>query len=284
MKVRSPLRYPGGKAKFFSAFCEIVSANSLFGAHYKEPFAGGGGVAIPLLCHGFVDSITLNDIDSGIASFWKFLIEDPGGLCALVRDAELSVEEWKRQRAVYLAGGDFGDQELAFATFYLNRTSRSGIISGSGPIGGYNQAGKWKLDARFNKSGIIKNIERSAEFSSQIKVENSDGVEFIRKARVGDFLYIDPPYYEKGQRLYRNYYSHKDHVDVHTALNNCASANWVVSYDDVPEIRKIYAPSHPLTVRLNYSAGNCRVAEEIVYLGSNLTPPKHWIEPAQAVA
>ncbi len=51
--------------------------------------------------------------------------------------------------------------ELAFATFFLNRTNRSGILNG-GAIGGVKQEGAWKLDARYNKDALIERIRKIA--------------------------------------------------------------------------------------------------------------------------
>jgi len=284
MKIVSPLRYPGGKAKFFAAFTALIEDNRLLGCGYREPFAGGAGLAILLLCHGYVDRIVLNDIDAGVASFWKQLISDPDDLCRRISSCSLSIEEWRRQRQIYDDATGFGNPELAFATFFLNRTSRSGIIAGAGPIGGYAQAGKWKIDARFNADALIANITRLARFSGKIEVTNEDALDCLAKSTRGELIYIDPPYYEKGQRLYRNFYNHSDHVEIQDAILKCKTANWVVSYDAVAEIRDLYKDFSPHVVELFYSAGKHRTAKELVYLSESLKVPKLWASSSQCAA
>ncbi len=62
--------------------------------------------------------------------------------------------------------------------FFLNRTNISGVIKG-GIIGGYKQLGKYKIDARFNKSDLIDRIHKIASFKHRIVVSNLDGLAFI---------------------------------------------------------------------------------------------------------
>ena len=79
--VSSPLRYPGGKTKLFPFFADLISVNGLFGCEYREPFAGGAGLALNLLAGGFVSHVHLNDIDPGIFAFWKVATSETEALC-----------------------------------------------------------------------------------------------------------------------------------------------------------------------------------------------------------
>jgi len=88
----------------------------------------------------------------------------------------VTMQEWKKQRAVY-EGRDTADlATLGFATLFLNRTNRSGIVAG-GVIGGKNQTGEWRIDARFNKSELVKRIQRIGRYSSRIKLYQLDALE-----------------------------------------------------------------------------------------------------------
>lgn len=147
----SPLRYPGGKGKLASLMEILIDETGHRGGTYIEPFAGGAGIALELLEKNIVEQIVINDLDKGIYSFWKAILTETDRFICDVNNVEISMEEWNRQRNICMQCNNRYSYELGFATFYMNRTNRSGIIKG-GVIGGIQQAGKWKMDARFNKS------------------------------------------------------------------------------------------------------------------------------------
>jgi DNA adenine methylase len=272
--VTSPLRYPGGKSKLFGYFTSLIKENNLFGFEYCEPYAGGAGLALKLLEYGFVDSISLNDIDPAIYAFWKSVLENTENFCKMIVDTPITIEEWHKQQAVWRAGKESGDLALGFATFFLNRTNRSGIIDGAGPIGGYAQAGLWKLDVRLIKDKQVSNIQSISKFAARIELSNVDAMPFIKKKLIsGGLLYLDPPYYVKGQKLYKNFYCHDDHVQIRGLLREMRDMFWVLSYDDVPQIRMIYKDFQPISYDLNYSAGRKAMGKEVVYLSNRLVPP-----------
>ena len=200
----SPLRYPGGKASLFSFFGSLIEKNSLQHVQYVEPYAGGAGAALSLLILGKVDSIVINDLDRAVYAFWKTILEDTDRFIRRIRETPITINEWYRQREVYRQK-DTDLFDLGFATFFLNRTNRSGILEG-GVIGGLNQTGKWLINARFNKENLISKIEIIAKHKQHIEVLNEDGLEVIRRyAKVPAVLfYVDPPYYFKGSLLYLN--------------------------------------------------------------------------------
>lgn len=267
----SPLRYPGGKAKLFPFFAELIEENSLFGCEYREPYAGGAGLALNLLAGGFVSRVHLNDVDHGIFSFWRSATQSPDALCSLVAAAQLNIDEWYRQRDVWRQPNQHSELEVGFATLYLNRANRSGIIEGAGPVGGYHQAGALRLDARFNKETIIQRIQLVRELSERICVTNMDAVQYIKAYSGGDsdLTYLDPPYYVRGQRLYKNFYDHEDHEEISDCVRDLPG-NWVVSYDDVPPIRALYEWSTPLQLTLRYTAGTSAIGKEVVFISPTL--------------
>jgi hypothetical protein len=133
--------------------------------------------------------------------------------------------------------------DLAFSTFYLNRTNRSGIITG-GVIGGKKQTGNWKIDARCNTKDLVRLIDRIGRWSSRIEVYNLDGSDFLRTVvptlPSTTLVYLDPPYYVKGQEmLYANCYGPDDHAEV-AGLIRRTTRPWVVSYDDHADVRALY--------------------------------------------
>jgi len=154
----------------------------------------------------------------------------------------------------------------------LNRTNRSGILEG-GIIGGKGQTGKWLLDARFKKESLIRKIEIIAEHKQNIKVLNEDGLEVIKKfADVPTTLfYIDPPYYFKGSLLYLNSYNHNDHARLANLLNSLTKTRWMLSYDNVPQIRDFYsARVKQYEFSLHYQAHYSKEGSELMVLSDNL--------------
>jgi DNA adenine methylase len=272
----SPLRYPGGKGKLARFMKEVVRLNNLSDGLYVEPYAGGAAVAWELLLTGVVRRVSINDISLPVFAFWHSVLNSTDELCRMIRDCPLTMKEWDKQRNVFQRPSDVDYINLGFSFFFLNRTNRSGILKG-GVIGGRDQTGKWKIDARFNRSELISRIEKIALLRSRIKLTNLDAVDFIknRANRFGKktLLYIDPPYYEKGRFLYHDAYRMEDHAVVAKSVKDLDGLNWVVSYDDVRPIHDLYAKSPWLQYTLNYSARNIMRGREVMFFSKNLIVP-----------
>jgi len=273
--IASPLRYPGGKAKLYPYFAELIRANRLFDVEYCEPYAGGAGLAIRLLTNGFVTKISINDIDCSIYAFWASVLFNTEKFCALLERTPINIDQWHRQQEIWEEGDAGNLLALGFSAFFLNRTNRSGIIEGAGPIGGYSQRGKWKVGVRLVKERQLENIKTLSRYASQIEISNLDALEYLdRKGPSSNtLLYLDPPYFVKGRKLYKNFYQHQDHIEIANKLVRRRKSNWVVSYDDVPEIRKAYGQFSPITYLLSYSAGEKSVGAEVIFLSDALIAP-----------
>lgn len=271
----SPLRYPGGKAKLFGYFAEVIKSNDLYRCTYCEPYAGGAGLALKLLSTGFVERVCLNDIDESIYAFWTAVLRNPDEFCTLLDNVVPTIDEWHKQKKIWKAHDLSDPLRLGFAAFFLNRTNRSGIIEGAGPIGGYAQKSVWTLDVRLNKPQLIKNISALKSFSDRITVSNDDALDFVKKqfTHKDAFCYLDPPYYVKGSKLYKNFYTHEDHVKIKNTLMDNMGSKWVVSYDDATQIREIYSGLNPVSYSLNYSAGRKASGSEVIYFSDALSPP-----------
>ncbi|MBF0268048.1 MAG: DNA adenine methylase [Alphaproteobacteria bacterium] len=274
--ISSPLRYPGGKAKLFPFFVELIKENCLFGSEYCEPYAGGAGLAIQLLTQGFVNRVSINDIDASIYAFWKSALFETDKFCRLIERTPICIDEWHKQKAVWIQGDVENFLALGFSAYFLNRTNRSGIIEGAGPIGGYAQSGTWKIDVRLNKEAQIKNFKMLSRYSDQISVSNLDALDFFRRtvAINSALIYLDPPYYVKGHKLYKNFYEPEDHIKIAKELARRRKVKWVVSYDDVREIREAYRSFTPIVYSLNYSAGEKTIGSEVIFLSDSLSMPE----------
>ena len=283
----SPLRYPGGKATLYNMTCDILACHELHSCQYAEPYAGGCGLALSLLFNNDVDSLYLNDIDPSIAYLWQCILNEPDKLAKRILSAKLTIEEWRKQKAVQNHKTTAKALDLAFSTLYLNRTNRSGIIK-AGVIGGIAQTGNYKMDCRFNKDDIIKKIYAIAEKKHNIQVFNLDAIEFIAllegMSLDNPLLMIDPPYYNKGQTLYNNFYRHDDHVHIARALSS-TPIPWLLTYDNTPEIAALYQDFRQYHFNINYSAAHKRLGTELLVTSKHFGHLDHdrLINPQQEV-
>jgi DNA adenine methylase len=286
-KLYSPLRYPGGKAAFAPYIAEVMKLNGLDGGHYMEPYAGGAGVALELLFHGIASHIHINDFDPAVHAFWISVVSHPSDLLALLDSTPINMDEWYKCRSILRGELAATEVEKGFATLFLNRTNRSGILK-AGVIGGLSQSGIYKLDARFNKQMVSERIEKIAAQADNISVYFEDSLELLKRCvsvlPEQSLIYLDPPYYVKGKGLYRNYYEHNDHLMIAQILQNAAFPRpWVVSYDNAEEICAMYQCSSSLTYGLNYTAQRHYVGSEAMFFKRSLTVPKSKISKMKLV-
>lgn len=267
----SPLRYPGGKGRLASFMALLIEQYGKKGGVYIEPFAGGAGIALELLDKNIVSEIVINDLDKGIYSFWRAILEETDKFIEKVQTVPLTIEEWNIQREICFKRNKKYSFELGFATFYMNRTNRSGIIKG-GVIGGISQSSTLKMDARFNRENLVHRIEKIVKHKSKIHIYNKDVESFIKnylpKYEDRAFIYFDPPYFMKGKELYLNFFNINDHVRIKNLINRYVNCSWVVTYDDTDEIKKIYSEYPINKFDLSYSVANKRKASEIIIFKS----------------
>lgn len=230
----SPLRYPGGKSRLAPFISQLLRSQTTRPTRYVEPYAGGAGAALRLLFEEEVEHVVLNDADPGIAALWRAVFDNSNELIARIRTCKVTVGAWARHRRVY-GKESKDDVELGFATLFLNRTNRSGILNAR-PIGGLSQSGTWCIDARFDRGHLINRIRRLAAYRARVTISQRDGLELVRSC-VRDprsFVYLDPPYLMKGDDLYFNTMEWTDHQRLAAALR--AASNWLITYDTDPRV------------------------------------------------
>lgn len=270
----SPLRYPGGKTSLYPLICDLLKANTKGEVTYIEPYAGGAGVALALLMMEKVSNIIINDFDKAIYCFWKSILDNCPRFISKIRSIDVNMNEWEKQRRIY--ENTRSEFSLAFAAFFLNRTNYSGVITG-GPIGGLQQKGQWKLDARFNKKLLIDRIERISYFKNRIQIKNEDGLQLINRfsRRKDVFIYMDPPYYVKGSSLYLNSYEHNNHLALSKSLESKKDMQWLLTYDNVSEIKAMYQGQNIVPFEINYSAHKICRGKEVMVFPKSIQMPKY---------
>ena len=273
MKTRfiSPLRYPGGKAKIGPYFARLLASQQAPIEIYAEPYAGGAGAGLYLLSEQYVDRLIINDLNPGIAAFWRSILHSTDEFVDRVMTEDVSVESWHRHRATYLAPSGVSDIDLGFATFFLNRCNRSGILTAR-PIGGLEQSGKWKIDARFNRDNLVSRIREIESMASRISVSELDALDFI--AGIASYetpvlLYADPPYLVKSEDLYMNLHSWADHERLAQILKSCRHP-WILTYDFDDRVRRLYPSNRCLRYSISHTAQTQRVGNELMFFSGGL--------------
>lgn len=242
MSFATPLRYPGGKGRLGPWIGELIRHNRISGGHYVEPYAGGAGAAVYLLLEGYVEHIIINDLDPLVYAFWWAVINDTDNLLQLINDTPVTIDSWHQQKAVHATPEQYSITEVGFATFFLNRTNRSGILT-AGVIGGQEQDGPYKIDARFNKQDLSRRIIRIAGRRRHISLYHMDALELLDKLVYElpnkTLIYLDPPYYNKGSLLYKNHYKAEDHIKIADKIA-CLNYPWLITYDNCEPVRFLY--------------------------------------------
>ncbi len=273
MRSYSPLRYPGGKGQMYNQVNKVFEKNNLKKTTYVEPFVGGGGLALKLLLESKVNKILINDLDISIYYFWLCVLEYSNEFIEMIRITEVTIEEWERQKEIQRQKFNLDLTEkdkvlmLGFSTFFLNRTNRSGIIT-AGPIGGKMQNGNYKIDCRYNKEKIINLISLIAKNKKKIELFNMNGIDFIRKIkkRKNLFIFIDPPYYNKGAQLYYNSFVHEDHLNLSKVIKKqLSNQKWILTYDICSEILDMYKDIDYLENDLRYSLSKKEMKKEYLF-------------------
>ncbi len=281
-KHLSPLRYPGGKTALSGFLADVIDLNDLRGCVYFEPYAGGAGAALALLGAGVVSKIRLNDADPCIYAFWRAALEQPERFAQRVIKVPLTIKEWRNQREICASPGRHNLFDLGFAAFYMNRTNRSGILMGAGPIGGFGQEGRWKMDARFNREGLAKRLLALAKHRERIEVFNEDAVDFLRlhlpkgHRRGHVFVYLDPPYVSNGRRLYLNAYEPEDHHVLAKYMHTQKKLPWIMSYDDSDLVRGLYGKCKMALLPLRYTLQVKHFARELIIAPDNVHIPQSY--------
>lgn len=269
----SPFRYPGGKG-FLTPFLED-QIRLRFGnkcVSYAEPYCGGAGSALNLLVDGSVSHLHLNDADYRIFSAWKAMLCETDRFIEKLNSVSPDLATWEDSLTrVHEKPRDTYSFEVGFATFFINRTSRSGVVLGSGPIGGYNQEGKWKIDARFNKAALTERISRIGKLAENVSLTCLDGLQFCRLLEQNSlledtFLFVDPPYVHAGGRLYHDGMNLAKHDALAEWLLSGVAPHWLLTYDDHQIVRENFASMQEYRIQVRYSLGKRRLEKELMYM------------------
>ena len=227
---------------------------------------------------GVVKNATLLERDPLVYAFWKCVFEHTDELLVRFQDIPITVDTWHSLRP-YLQVQEPSPEiivQLGLTCLFFNRANFSGILKG-GPIGGRDQKSAYKIDCRTNKDEIIIRVLAIASLADRINVEFGDAIEFIRKRKrlANAFFYIDPPYFNKGELLYRHYYRHGDHKRL-AALLKEVRFPWLLSYDAHPVVEFLYDEMTVKRHHFRYSARSPKLDQELLVANFPLPALEDW--------
>ena len=258
--IQSPLRYPGGKRRLASYIAEVLRARTLRPALFVEPFAGGASVSIAMLENDLVDEIALSDLDELVASFWSVVFSSQAEeLAARCINTEITLEAWTRINL----SSPINSFDRAFKCLFLNRTSFSGILNRrAGPLGGWTQA-KRTLDCRFPRYRLAERIRELSKLKGRVQFIRAQTWKTtaaqVRQTRLARdnpgaiFWYLDPPFFNKANRLYRYFFELAGHRALARTVTDLPG-HWLVSYDAAPEVRELYSAQNMHHLNMVYTA------------------------------
>lgn len=262
------IRYPGSKEKLAGKILEMFPDEmreplwmNAAEWEYREPFFGAGAIgfkvlkSLPPKC-----GVWLNDKDSGIVSLWNAVLHNHEELIDIVHRFKPTADhfyQFKKEDGKT----DLGIVRQGFRKLALHRMSYSGLgyMSG-GPLGGKNQSSEYNVDCRWNRETIkaeIKKLHKLLSVFRNVRITCGEFTELVETADERTFVYLDPPYYEKGPQLYRYAMDAEDHNVLAIHLRK-TPAHWVLSYDDHPEVRRLYQWAKFTDVELTYTMARSR--------------------------
>lgn len=246
-------RYPGGKSKLKDQIVakieKIANGEKL---EYREPFFGGGSIGLLTIEKiANIKHIWLNDFDLGISCLWRTLIQNPEYLKKLVENFKPSIEYFDKFKSDLTDPKTeiISDEDIAihgFKKLAIHQISYSGLGTKSGgPLGGREQKSNYKIDCRWSPSYICKKIDSIHKKFSKLAIRNKmctnlDFSKVINDNLCNSIIYLDPPYFDKGNDLYQHGLNYDDHLRLSELLKK-TNHKWLLSYDDCPEIRDLYS-------------------------------------------
>jgi len=259
-------RYPGGKTKIKNDIIGIVTKNINKNTLYIEPFFGGGGIGINLILkNNLPKQIAINDRDAGISCLWTSVIKYPDKLKESIMSFVPSIENFYSFKEELLNTDVTPLKEdsiidIGFKKLAIHQTSYSGLgVKSGSPLGGKEQKSQYKIDCRWSPNSICKKIDTISNKFSKIQIHenmcfNTDFSYYFYRFNCNKdvFLYLDPPYYIKGNDLYQHGFNDEDHARLCHHLEN-TNHKWILSYDDCDEIREMYSWANIISFDVKYT-------------------------------
>ncbi len=191
-KPKPFVKWVGGKRQLLKQFIKLgLYPPFSFGFNpekntYFEPFVGGGAVFLDLL----PENAVLSDMNFELITTYKVIQQDYKKLISKLKihKKNNTKEYFLKIRAQNL--NKLSDVSVAARFIYLNRTCFNGMYR-------VNKSGGFNVPyGKYNNPNIVnqENLENISKVLQDIKIKHQDYKETLKKAKKGDFIYLDPPY------------------------------------------------------------------------------------------
>ena len=206
---KTPLRYPGGKSRALSKLFQFIPDLKDY-AEFREPFLGGGSVAIEIGKRYPHIDIWVNDLYEPLYNFWKVLQSDGQKLRDILIQLKQRHSDPSSAKQLFLDAKDYlakpvgNSIDRAVSFYVVNKCSFSGLTENSA-------FSKQASESNFSVNGI----EKLPEYSLMIKKWKITNLsyEHMLSDEEETYIYLDPPYEIKS-----NLYGRKG--DMHKGFNH----------------------------------------------------------------
>ena len=190
-RLKTPLRYPGGKSKATNKLLPYFPDLRNF-KEYREPFLGGGSVAIAVAKINPDMNFWVNDLYWPLYNFWKYLRDRGDEMSdALVEtktnyNTEDTARELFNKAKKELHDKETTDFEKAINFWIVNKCSFSGLTESS-------TFSAQASVCNFSLQGA-KNLREYGKLIKNWKITNQSYETLLTDADDDTFIYLDPPY------------------------------------------------------------------------------------------
>ena len=250
------LRFPGAKTKLLPLLRPYI--DRLLDGHeeFHDVFLGSGAVLLDTARRHPGLRLYANDADAGLVAFWRIVSgKSVESLCDRISSTKPTLKLFQS----FQESKPKTQQDAAFRFYFLNRTTFSGLAE-SGPIGGKHQRSQYKVDERWLAEKSVKDIiEAHRLLRGRLTLSCLSGTQYVSGNSNGP-LFIDPPYFGRGDRLYPEKMTFAEHLRLSRLLRKARS--WVLTLDDNPAVRQLYqwATVHVIPARYHIEATRPRRA------------------------
>ena len=232
---KTPLRYPGGKSRALSKLFQFIPDLKDY-TEFREPFLGGGSVALEIGKRYPHIEIWVNDLYEPLYNFWKILQSDGQKLRDILVQLKQRHPDPSSAKKLFLDAKDYLAQPVgnsidrAVSFYVVNKCSFSGLTESSA-------FSKQASESNFSLNGI----DKLPEYSLMIKKWKITNLsyELMLSDKEDTYIYLDPPYEIKSNLYGRKGDMHKGfNHDEFASICDKSSSPILISYNSSQLIRE----------------------------------------------
>ena len=233
--LKTPLRYPGGKSRAIKKMAQFLPDMSKY-KEYREPFLGGGSVALHMTQTYPHLEVWVNDLYEPLVNFWQQLQDEANEITTRLKTFKTAYPTPDRARELFIESKELvndqkqSDITRAVSFYVVNKCSFSGLTESS-------SFSSQASDSNFS----LRGIEKLPEYSEIIQNWVITNLTYERMScdEKDVFTYLDPPYEIKSSLYGKKGGMHKgfDH-DAFAQECDMHTNHMMVSYNSSQLIRE----------------------------------------------